>query len=206
MFIDLTGQKFNMLLAVAPCCRYPKTAKSRINWVCRCECGNTLIARADKLLSGVPKSCGKREAGHSRKPKYPNGAPSQSRLYAIWRDMIKRCGSPKNKEYSNYGGRGIQVCSRWLTSFSSFQAWAQANGYQENLTLDRKNVNGNYTPENCRWATRKEQNRNSRSNRMLTSGGKTQCIAAWAEELRIPHSTIRTRLKRGLTDQEALNH
>ena len=117
--------------------------------------------------------------------------------------MRVRCSNPKARYYPLYGGRGIRVCPEWQ-HFEPFYDWAMANGYKDSLSIDRIDVNGNYCPENCRWATAKEQARNQRSNRLVLYNGKTQTIADWADELNINPITLRTRLSHGWSVEEAL--
>lgn len=117
-----------------------------------------------------------------------------TRLYGIYQHMKQRCYNPNNKDYHCYGERGIIVCDEWLNDFQAFYDWAMSNGYQENLTLDRMNVNGNYEPTNCRWATSKEQANNTRANHYITFEGKTHTMSEWAKIMRISYSTLRYRL------------
>ena len=104
-----------------------------------------------------------------------------TRLYTIWHDMKQRCYNPQRPNYGLYGGRGIGVCPEWKSSYRAFEGWATANGYAAHLTLDRKDVNGHYSPENCRWATAMEQARNKRSNHIITIGSHRHCITDWAK-------------------------
>ena len=129
---------------------------------------------------------------------------SKTRIYNTWQNMKKRCNSPTNKFYYRYGGRGITYCSEW-ENFEPFYEWAMNNGYQENLTIDRIDVDGNYCPENCRWATKKEQNNNTRRNRLLTYMGRTQNLGQWCEELGLSRRRVTYRLNCGLTVEEAFN-
>lgn len=129
---------------------------------------------------------------------------SKTRQYRIWHNMIYRCYRTENKDYLRYGGRGILVCDEWKNNFMAFYEWANQNGYQDDLTLDRIDFNGDYSPENCRWVTWKTQHRNCRSNRMESYNGKTQSTAAWAEEFNIPNQLLLTRLGRGWPIEVAL--
>jgi len=130
-----------------------------------------------------------------------------TRIYHIWRQMKYRCTNPNAPEYRNYGGRGITVCKRWLDSFQNFYDDMKV-GYSEKLTLERKDVNKEYSLENCHWASWKEQHRNRRNNANFTAFGKTQCITAWSEEYDVPVSTIKNRMKRStikkMTFEQAL--
>lgn len=128
-----------------------------------------------------------------------------TRLFYIWQNMLKRCYNHNSPKYKDYGGRGITVCEEWRESFTAFQKWAVESGYQDDLKIDRKDNNGNYCPENCHWATDKEQANNKRTNRLITCNGKTQTLAQWAEEMGIPRQTINSRInKLGWSAERAL--
>ena len=127
-----------------------------------------------------------------------------TRLYHIWCGMKKRCYDPNDKDYKNYGERGVCVCDEWRSNFQAFQDWAYSNGYKENLTIDRIRVNGNYEPCNCRWASTIEQNNNKRTNRLITIANKTMTVAMWARERGINVQTVKTRLYSGWSELEAL--
>lgn len=136
--------------------------------------------------------------------KHGDARPGQvARLHSLWRGMLKRAGTGYRSKHTSYRERGISVCEGWH-DYVTFRTWALANGYTEELTLDRIDNDGNYTPENCRWATRSQQARNRRTSRLLTASGKTQTMAAWAEETGIGTSTISTRLNRGWSDERAV--
>lgn len=113
-----------------------------------------------------------------------------TRLYVIWAKMVARC---RNKDDELYGGRGISVCTEWL-EYTNFAKWARSNGYRDDLSIDRINNNGNYSPENCRWATAKEQANNRSSNRLITYGGVTKTLQQWADQIGIRTETLRYRL------------
>ena len=128
---------------------------------------------------------------------------ARDRLQNIFLHMKDRCYNPNFKEYKHYGGRGITICDEWQTPYSwkggrAFKKWALENGYADNLTLDRIDVNKGYSPDNCRWVSMKTQQNNKRNNRLITYNGKTQTIALWCEELKLPFSTVKNRLNRGL--------
>ena len=128
---------------------------------------------------------------------------SHSRLYHIWNGMKMRCSNPKAISYKYYGARGVNVCDEWQ-SFVPFMEWATANGYEEHLTIDRINTNGNYCPENCRWATCKEQQNNTRYTKSIEMHGERHSVMEWAGILGIPHTTLYNRLRRGWDINRAL--
>lgn len=127
-------------------------------------------------------------------------------LYRVWVHMKERCNNPKNKRFKHYGARGIKVCDEWEHSYRKFEEWAMANGYKTGLSIDRIDNDKGYSPENCKWSTYVEQNRNRGNyNRLITYNGKTQCIAAWAEEVGLTDSALRVRIKKGVPIERALN-
>ena len=135
---------------------------------------------------------------------------ARDRIQNIFLHMKDRCYNPNFRDYKNYGGRGITICEEWQTPHSwkggrAFRKWALENGYADNLTLDRIDVNKGYSPENCRWVSMKEQQNNKRNNRLITYNGKTQTIALWCEELNLPFSTVKNRLNRKLPVEKVLS-
>jgi hypothetical protein len=130
-------------------------------FLCKCECGNIIDARFVMLRSGQTKSCGCLRNENNRISGYKHGA-KYTRIYRCWADMKRRCLTPGNSSFKWYGGRGITICDDWMSDFRAFYDWAIANGYSNNLTLDRIDVNGMYEPSNCRWITIQEQQRNRR--------------------------------------------
>ena len=135
---------------------------------------------------------------------------ARDRIQNIFLHMKDRCYNPNFRDYKNYGGRGITICEEWQTPHSwkggkAFRKWALENGYADNLTLDRIDVNKGYSPENCRWVSMKEQQNNKRNNRLITYNGKTQTIAQWSTELGIPFSTIKNRLNRQMPIEKVLS-
>jgi hypothetical protein len=128
----------------------------------------------------------------------------RKRLFKIWQGMKRRCLNKKADKYLRWGGRGIKICDDWF-DFEKFYIWAINNGYKNNLTLDRKNVNGDYCPQNCRWVTAQEQARNRTNNRYLTVNGETKLIVEWAEINDINESTIRHRIASGRNPEEAIS-
>lgn len=182
---DLTGQRFGRLTVLE---RAEKRKNGMAFWICLCDCGNTTqpIRTAD-LKNGKTKSCGclRNKAKHGM---------SYSRIYQIWVDLKSRCFNQNHKSFKHYGGRGITVCDEWRNSFEAFYEWALSHGYSDGLTIDRIDVDGNYCPANCRWATYKMQENNTRRNRYLTYNGKTQTMKQWAEEFNINYVTLSSRI------------
>lgn len=134
---------------------------------------------------------------------YKHGA-TKTRLFKIWECMKERCYREKHKYFSDYGGRGIAVCDEWKRSFSAFQDWAIQNGYHDSLSIDRKDVNGDYSPENCRWVTMKAQQNNKRTNHLVCLDGVSHTITEWADILGLNKTTIKERLRSGWSDEDAL--
>lgn len=194
-FVDLVGQKYGRLTVI-------KRAESRrlesgrliTMWECECECGKSKIVRSDSLRNGKTNSCG---CYHSEQLSQIKTKHKQAgtRLYSIWINMKVRCTNPKTPEYKNYGGRGITICEEWLQNFESFYEWSINNGYRDNLSIDRIDNNGNYEPQNCRWATMEQQANNKTVSQTYTYMGKTKTIAEWAKEKNLKYNTLFNRLK-----------
>lgn len=119
----------------------------------------------------------------------------RKKIHRRWKAMKERCSNKNRKDFRHYGGRGIKVCDEWTHNFQAFYIWAKENGFSPDLTLDRIDVNKDYSPNNCRWITQKEQCINTRLNSGITYNGKTQSIAEWAKEYNINRTTLEARLK-----------
>jgi hypothetical protein len=197
---DLTGARFGKLTVIE---RAP-SQKGHTCWKCRCDCGGEIIAQSWLLRRGDYRSCGCFRNELLRQRRTTHGM-SHTRLFRIWAEMKKRCYNPKQGFYQDYGGRGITICKEWQSDFQAFYQWAIVSGYKDNLSIDRIDVNGNYTPDNCRWATRKEQANNTRRNHYVFYNGKTHTIAEWAEIIGISPKTIQSRLSSGWNIKDALN-
>lgn len=167
---------------------------------CRCICGTITSPRIGNLKSNNTKSCG---CTHYETKNTTHGE-SKTKLYAIWCSMKGRCTYPSYTGFENYGGRGISVCDEWAHDFVTFKKWAIANGYRDGLTIDRKDMNGNYSPDNCRWATYKEQNNNRRNNHLVEYQGQTKTVTQWAEYYNIKPKLLFNRLRRGWEIERAL--
>lgn len=156
--IDITGRRFGRLVAIR---QVGSTEQGNAIWLCKCDCGKETEVRSVILRNGVTKSCGCYRSEYQREQQTKHGK-STTRMARIWYNMKERCLNRNNTSFANYGGRGITVCKEWLADFDNFYRWAICNGYRDDLTIDRINVNGNYEPNNCRWIPKGEQSRNRR--------------------------------------------
>lgn len=200
--IDLTGQRFGRWTVI----KYAGY-KNGVMWRCKCDCGSEKDIRSDHLRYGKSTSCGCFKAEVTAKEngkKIEKHGMWNTRLYHIWQRMKQRCSPscPKH-EIHNYYNKGIRVCSEWEHSFDVFMKWALENGYSESLSIDRIDGTKNYEPGNCRWATAKEQTNNRWNTYMITYNGQTKALTDWAELLGIKANTLSTRIKRGMSVEEA---
>lgn len=200
--IDLTGQKFGRLTVLE---MSTNQTDGDVVWKCRCDCGNYSEVVAGHLKSGHTKSCGCLVKETTSKVFKTHGM-TETRLYRIYKKMYRRCYCSQTKWYENYGGRGITICQEWLgkSGFVNFAKWALSNGYADNLSIDRKDNNKGYSPDNCRWATAKEQANNTRSTVFLTYKGETKPASEWSEITGISQDTLTGRKRRGWTDKDCI--
>lgn len=196
--INLVKQKFERLTIIK---QRGKDNNNHILWLCLCDCGQKVIVQSSHLITGHTRSCGclKREGNNIKHKHTINNKPSK--IYQIWATLIQRCINPNNPKYPIYGERGITVCKRWKKFPNFLEDMGEA---PQRCQIDRINNDGNYCKSNCRWATRKQQARNRRDNRLVTYNGKTQCVTAWSEEVGISKYVIYKRLNRGWSIKKAL--
>lgn len=193
--MELIGKKFNKLTVIE---------KLENNYyLCKCDCGNTKKIRKDHIINKTIKSCGCLQRKVAKKLSTKHNL-SNSKLYKVWGGIKERCLNKNNKSYKNYGGRGITVCKEWLDDFMSFYQWAIINGYKNNLSIDRIDVNGNYEPSNCRWITQKQQCNNTRVNVTIIFNNEIHTLSQWAEITGISYSALRHRIQRNWTVEKAL--
>ena len=198
---DLRGSVFGRWTVIEKA----ESRKRMAVWKCRCECGTEKEVYQKHLLSGASTSCGCiRNEQASKRMKESNPAEIKhnmhhTRLYGKWRNMKHRCHNPNDRNYRYYGGKGIKVCDEWQ-EFIPFMEWALKNGYNEGLSIDRIDFDGNYEPKNCRWLTIQKQQYNKSNNHLLTYEGKTQTLTEWAKERGIKQTTLDARINRSHWD------
>lgn len=183
---DMTGMRFGRYTVIK---RAESKKSGESTWVCKCDCGNVHIVRGSKLRNGTSTSCG----CYAREKASTHGM-TQTRLYKIWSIMKQRCYNFQNKKYKNYGKRGIIICDEWLNSFEAFRDWALSHGYEDNLTIDRIETNGNYEPNNCRWTDMKTQQNNRTNNHIVEYNGEKHTVSEWSKITGIPAKTLYDRL------------
>lgn len=168
-------------------------------WNVVCDCGNVKTVRPSEVKSGKIRSCGclHDEAAKERATKFRNSVISNKRLYNIYNKMKRRCCNSREARYSDYGGRGISVCGEWMRDFDVFADWARTHGYTDGLTLERKDVNGDYCPENCCWITLKEQNANKRDTVYVTYNGERVKLMDLAKDAAVSYDTLHNRIRGG---------
>lgn len=196
-FVDLTNNKYGRLTVLKKLQNHNK----HIMWLCKCECGNEIKASGYNLKSGHVKSCGCLKSELSRKRKLTHGL-SKTFLYAEWARIRRRCNNPNMTCYKDYGGRGIKVCSEW-DSVENFINWSLLNGYKNGLSIDRIDNNKGYSPDNCRWVTRKVQANNKRNNHLITYNGETKTLAQWSEHLNLPYGVLKYRINNNWNTEKA---
>lgn len=196
----IPDKRFGRLSIVAEVGR-TKSGDSR--WLCECDCGKSCIVVGSNLRSGHTRSCGCYNSELITKRNTKHGS-RKTKLYGVWNGIKSRCYRPNVNGYSNYGMRGISMCAEWKDSFEAFEKWAFSSGYEEGLSIDRIDVNGNYCPENCRWATSEMQVNNKRNSIHIDINGESKTLGKLSTETGIPYATLYGRYVRGVSVDELL--
>ena len=189
MIPELTGKRFGRLKVLG---RSHQNKKHKWYWLCICDCGREVAVVGVDLKSGHTQSCGCLQRERTTK----HGLRKTS-LYSTWSDMNSRCYNPKVPEFHNYGGRGIRVCNEWKQSATAFLNWALTKGYKKGLTIERKDNDGNYEPNNCKFATWAQQARNKRNTVRITMFGQVYCRIELCKMLNVNMEMVRGRQRRG---------
>ena len=201
--VDLTGQHFGFLEVIS---MTNERKHGKVVWLCKCECENVCKVTSNNLKNGSTISCGCYNKKNLARCRTKHGL-YKSRIYNIYICMKERCYNPNTKSYKDYGDRGIEVCDEWLgeDGFKNFYEWSVANGYDNSLSIDRINVNGNYEPSNCKWSTSTEQNNNTRRNNNITLNCETHTISEWSRIKGLSRNTLVARLRNGWSIEDSLN-
>lgn len=188
---DMKGQRFGRLVAI----EHVGFASNCVTlWRCKCDCGNETIVRQGNLNSGTTRSCGCLDIDRTKEANTTHGQ-SHTRIFNIWSKIKERCYNPKRPAYKNYGGKGVVMCDEWRNDFQTFYNWAMTNGYQDDLTIDRINSNGNYEPLNCRWLALSENVRLRNATAFIAIGELSLTIHDWAIRLNMDPATLMSRYK-----------
>lgn len=193
---NVIGQRFGRLVVIE---NLHKHSHGSTLHKCICDCGNIIETPISYLKSKHTRSC-----GCLQRDVHTTHNLCRTRVYEIYIGMLRRCYNTNREFYYRYGGRGISVCEEWRNDFKAFYDWAMNNGYEEHLTIDRINNDGNYEPNNCRWITRGEQTSNMSRNKFFTYNGETKIISEWARILGIPQTTLYRRIKQNRPIQEII--
>ncbi|WP_047504238.1 MULTISPECIES: hypothetical protein [Staphylococcus] len=183
---DLTGKTFNGIKVID---YFGQDKHKKAKWEVVCHCGNKFVTIGNNLQKGTTKSC-----GCTQNIKHGD---SKKRLYRIWINMIRRCSIETETHFNRYGGRGIKVCDEWVDNYLEFKEWAMKNGYDEKLSIDRIDNNGNYTPENCRWVDVKTQSNNRETNVLIKYQGVERTLKEWCTLLNLNYNTVHYRYAKG---------
>lgn len=201
VFKDKTGMKFGHLRVLQKCS--DRDNHGNVQWLCECDCGNRIIMPAGRV--GSTKMC-KTCANKANAAKRIVHGGTRTRLYHTYKSIRNRCYNKNSSSYVWYGARGITVCPEWNgeQGFINFREWALNNGYSDDLTIERKDHEQGYSPENCTWIPMSEQAGNTRRSRMFTINGKTQHLAQWARDYNINYQTLHNRIQHGMDIMTAL--
>lgn len=200
---EFIGKRFGMLTVI----EYAgKGDHNKTLFRCKCDCGKEKVIPYCRLNNGNTKSCGcLSKKNHERLGNLnKTHGETKTRLYKIWNGMKGRCSNPNRSKYARYGGRGIVVYDGWVNDFDAFKKWAMENGYNDSLTIERINVNGNYDPGNCCWIPLEDQKYNKEKTIYLEYNGETKPLLRWAEEKGINPRTMYVRRRKGWSDKEVI--
>ena len=202
------GQRFNSFTVMDYEVREHLSGSRSVYWIAQCDCGNVKSVAPLKLITGHTKTCGcgKIERCHRLTEKYRTiHGGRHDRLYQIWHGMKQRCLYSHSKDFANYGGRGVALCEEWANDYAKFRKWALGNGYADNLTIDRIDVNGTYEPNNCRWITAKEQSTNRRNSHLYEYDGEILGLPEIAKRLGVKYQTLyKWAVREGLSINDAI--
>lgn len=198
--IDLTGQRFSKLTVI----KFLGRTKKMSMFECKCDCGSVTSVSSNNLRKGHTTSCGCQSSRKTIGERTAKHNLTNHPLFESWIGMRNRCYNKKHNRWVNYGGKGIEVCNEWKDDFIVFYDWGIKNGWDLGLSIDRIDNDKNYCPDNCKFSTIKEQNRNRTSNLRLTIDGVTKILIEWSEISGTNPQTIRKRLKNGWSDKEAV--
>lgn len=196
---DLTGKRFGKLTVIG----LDRISNNRTYWIVKCDCGNVKSVRGDTLKVITSCGCVKKKQDKKNLHITNNHNHAKHPVYITWCGMMNRCYSSKNTFYSDYGGRGIKVCDEWH-DVGKFCRWAEDSGFEEGLTIERIDVNGNYEPSNCKWITQLEQAWNKRNTFYCKIDGESIPVAKLAHDYNIPLKTLKSRYKQGIRDKNKL--
>lgn len=195
---DITGVRSGKLIAVEfdSYERFPSGSRYE-KWICKCDCGNIVSINKKNFMSGSSMSCGCAVSeANSRRLK--THGDRKSRLYNTWCNIKSRCYNPNNQDFARYGGRGISMFGPWKNNYSIFMEWAIKNGYDDSLSIDRIDVDGDYCPDNCRWVDMAVQANNRSNTIYIEYNGELHTCSEWAKIMGINYDTLNDRYHRGL--------
>ena len=190
------GEKFNSLTVVGAVHN-----GRRWLWECSCDCGGHTVSYPNAVFRGKAKTCGCSRTISLRHMNMKHG-DSGTRLHGIWKGVVNRC-NPKNTHATHYGKRGIGLCDDWR-DYTRFKEWAMSHGYSDELTIERRDVNGDYCPENCEWIPFVDQTKNTTRTMLVTHNNVTAPVSYWADKLGLKRPTVYTRITKGMSPVEAL--
>lgn len=205
--VPIIGQKYGKL-EVLEIFEMFKYGSHRNIARCKCDCGRTKDLLAANVFNGdrTDCGCGQREFVKNLNYKHGKSKFGNSKIYGVWMGMKNRCYNTKMKSYKNYGARGIIVCDEWKNDFCEFEKWALAHGYEDDLSIDRIDNDGNYCPENCRWATAEEQSKNTRRNIWIEAFGERKVLGDWVQDPRckVGRYGLKKRIQQGWSSEQAI--